>query len=165
MRWFLLIICLSLQAQVTNLVANETPTPDGSTQFFKLQHVPIVSSVKVYINGVRQVVGTSYAVYPGGASPRIGFFPCCIPQVGVSLIFNYHYLVTGPQIISVQLCSGITGTNTVTNPSTGVTTTYTSDCTGLYYVDFITPAGTEIKLLGSIYTNPLPDPGFWSIVP
>ncbi len=53
-----------------------------------------------------------------------------------------------PRLTSMMSCTG--------------TTSPTSDCTGLYYVDVITPSGTELKTVGSPVTAPL-DPKVWSL--
>lgn len=43
-------------------------------------------------------------------------------------------------------------------------TTTNADCAGLYYVDVVTPAGTEIKIIGARPDSQL-DTTRWSIVP
>lgn len=43
--------------------------------------------------------------------------------------------------------------------------TPTSDCAGLYYVDLITPAGTELKIVGAVASGAALDPAIWSLVP
>ncbi len=42
--------------------------------------------------------------------------------------------------------------------------TANSNCAGLVYIDAVTPAGTEIKIIGAPVTVPI-DPAAWSIVP
>ena len=45
-------------------------------------------------------------------------------------------------------------------------TSPTSDCTGLYYVDVVTAAGTELKIIGPVATaGATLDPKVWSVVP
>lgn len=45
-------------------------------------------------------------------------------------------------------------------------TSPTSNCTGEYYVDVITPAGTELKIVGGLAPgNIVLDPKLWSTVP
>jgi hypothetical protein len=39
-----------------------------------------------------------------------------------------------------------------------------SNCTGLYYIDIVTAAGTELKIMGAPATAPI-DPAIWSVVP
>jgi hypothetical protein len=92
-RVAVIIILISAQLLAQNFADDEAPgvQPDGVVQFFRLQRVPIVASVKVYRNGIRQTRGLDFAVYPGGAFPRVGFFPCCIPQTGDILRFEYRY--------------------------------------------------------------------------
>lgn len=92
-RALFLLFAMTVGAQAPNFVDDEAPgaQPDGVLQFFKMQHVPIVSSVKVYRNGLRQARGSDFAVYPGGPFPRVGFFPCCIPQAGDVLRFDYRF--------------------------------------------------------------------------
>ncbi len=52
--------------------------------------------------------------------------------------------------VSVLQCSGSTSS--------------TSDCSGLYYVDVTTAAGTQIKIIGTPAAAPL-DTTHWSVVP
>ncbi len=40
----------------------------------------------------------------------------------------------------------------------------TASCAGLVYIDAITPAGTELKLIGAPTTVPF-DPTIWSLIP
>jgi hypothetical protein len=42
--------------------------------------------------------------------------------------------------------------------------TPTADCTGLYYVDVITPAGTELKIVGTLQPEAV-NAADWSLVP
>jgi hypothetical protein len=42
--------------------------------------------------------------------------------------------------------------------------TANSNCAGLFYIDAITPTGTEIKIIGAAPTAPI-DPAAWSLVP
>lgn len=88
-----IVALLAAQLLAQNFVDDEGPNipPDGVAQFFRLQHVPIVSTVRVFRNGLRLTRGNDFAVYPGGAFPRVGFFPCCIPQTGDILRFEYRY--------------------------------------------------------------------------
>lgn len=90
-RSTLLFLTLSLCAQTGTQVKNEQPqgTPDGIRQFFLIKHPMIRYSTQLYRNGIRQKIGTDYAEYPGG--PKVGFFPCCIPQPGDSLLIDYVY--------------------------------------------------------------------------
>lgn len=53
---------------------------------------------------------------------------------------------------------------TVTNPDGTTTTTPGSNCAGLYYVDVVTPAGTELKILGTVQPGPV-NAADWSLVP
>lgn len=83
----------SSYAQTTgqNFADEETPggSVNGVTQFFTLRQVPVVPSVKLYRNGIRQTRGVDYAVYP--STKRIGFYPCCLPQIGDILRIDYRY--------------------------------------------------------------------------
>ncbi len=54
-----------------------------------------------------------------------------------------------PRLAALQ-CSGSLGSS--------------SDCTGFYYLDVITPAGTELKLI-AYPAAPTIDPTHWSVVP
>ncbi len=42
--------------------------------------------------------------------------------------------------------------------------TASSNCAGLVYIDAVTPAGTEIKIIGAPVTVPI-DPAAWSLIP
>lgn len=89
-----------LAAQSTTItIKNEgpTPQPDGMRQFFSIKQVPIKWSTQLYLNGQRQTIGIDYGEYP--ATQRVGFFPCCIPQVGDRLVIDYDVLV--PAAITV----------------------------------------------------------------
>lgn len=76
----------------------------------------------------------------------------------------------GPQQVSAPRVAVMTCTKTptapvtVTNPDGTITTTPGSDCAGLYYVDVITPAGTELKILGTVQPAPV-NAADWSLVP
>lgn len=50
----------------------------------------------------------------------------------------------------------------VTNPDGTITPG--SDCTGLYYIDVITPAGIELKIVGTIQPQAV-NAADWSLVP
>lgn len=91
MKLFLLAcIALTLGAQ-GNQVVNETPggAVDGVAQFFTLKHPAIPATVQLYRNGVRQFPGKDFATYP--STKRIGFFPCCIPEAGATLLVDYQW--------------------------------------------------------------------------
>lgn len=42
--------------------------------------------------------------------------------------------------------------------------TATADCTGLYFVDVVTPAGTELKIVGTVQPDVV-NAADWSLVP
>ena len=83
----------AVPAYAQNVADEETPVGivDGFNQWFKLAHLPITSSVKVYRNGIRQKRGIDYVVYNN--KRLIGFLPGSIPQTGDIILVDYKYLV------------------------------------------------------------------------
>jgi len=70
-----------------------------------------------------------------------------------------------PRVVVLQNCTKPqVGPVTVMNPDGTTTTTPGSNCAGLYYIDVVTPAGTELRLVGSQAPAML-DAADWTSVP
>ena len=69
-----------------------------------------------------------------------------------------------PRVAVMTCTKAPTPATTVTNPDGTMTTIPGSNCTGLYYVDVVTPAGTELKILGTVQPGPV-NAADWSLVP
>lgn len=80
---------LNLKQDIINFAENETPagTIDGANAVFTMGFVPVVASVKLYKNGLRQEVVTDF----NRTGNTITFVAGNIPDVGDILLVDYRY--------------------------------------------------------------------------
>lgn len=71
-----------------NQVSGETPTGtvDGTNVTFTLAHIPIASTVALYLNGLLQTLGTDYTISGKTITMAVA------PNQGSTLLVNYSYL-------------------------------------------------------------------------
>lgn len=74
-------------------------TPDGNNNVFTLEHLPVVNTEKVYVNGVRQLPGTTADYVVSGST--IVFTAGNIPPAAATVVVDYYY-TTGNQNVPVN---------------------------------------------------------------
>jgi hypothetical protein len=85
-------------------------------------------------------------------------------SVGNASISGIEASCTGP-IISLMKCTKPSvASSSITNPDGTITKTLGSDCSGMYFVDLLSPSGTELVLLAMPAPMPL-DPTIFAPVP
>lgn len=72
--------------------------------------------------------------------------------------------IEAPRVAVMTCTKAPTPPVIVTNPDGTTTTTPGSNCAGLYFVDVMTPAGTELKIVGTVYPGVV-NAADWSLVP
>ena len=85
-------------------------------------------------------------------------------SAGNAVVSGIEAMCTGPIISLMQCSKSPVSPVTVTNPDGTMTTTPGSDCSGLLYVDLVSPSGTEMKLVGGAPISPV-DASAWTAVP
>jgi hypothetical protein len=125
---------------------------DGVNTTFALPSAPTPpGSLALFLNGLYQTQNVDYIL--AGSTITMNR----VPAAASALIASYRQ---GVPVLALK-CAGQTGTNTVTNPD-GTTTTLTSVCDGLYYVQLNIPGGPTTYVLGSVAPPGfVPDPVFW----